>query len=99
MSRKGDCWDNAVVESFFANLKREMNGADNLQSRTLGTLQVRALVEYCNEVAPMPRSRIKSGYDNETLGQVVFGGRGIGMFGCVDCGVRWRHVGGGRHGH
>lgn len=21
MSRKGDCWDNAVVESFFANLK------------------------------------------------------------------------------
>ncbi len=23
MSRKGDCWDNAVVESFFANLKRE----------------------------------------------------------------------------
>jgi putative transposase len=22
MSRKGDCWDNAVVESFFANLKR-----------------------------------------------------------------------------
>ena len=23
MSRKGDCWDNAVVESFFASLKRE----------------------------------------------------------------------------
>ena len=23
MSRKGDCFDNAVVESFFANLKRE----------------------------------------------------------------------------
>lgn len=23
MSRKGNCWDNAVVESFFANLKRE----------------------------------------------------------------------------
>lgn len=23
MSRKGDCWDNAVVESFFATLKRE----------------------------------------------------------------------------
>jgi len=26
MSRKGDCWDNAVAESFFANLKREMLG-------------------------------------------------------------------------
>lgn len=23
MSRKGDCWDNAPVESFFATLKRE----------------------------------------------------------------------------
>jgi transposase len=23
MSRKGDCWDNAVAESFFASLKRE----------------------------------------------------------------------------
>ncbi len=26
MSRKGDCWDNAVAESFFAILKREMMG-------------------------------------------------------------------------
>jgi putative transposase len=24
MSRKGNCWDNAVVESFFATLKREL---------------------------------------------------------------------------
>lgn len=24
MSRKGDCWDNAVTESFFATLKREL---------------------------------------------------------------------------
>lgn len=26
MSRKGDCWDNAVVESFFATLKVELKG-------------------------------------------------------------------------
>ena len=26
MSRKGDCWDNAVVESFFSTLKRELVG-------------------------------------------------------------------------
>lgn len=26
MSRKGDCWDNAIAESFFAILKREMLG-------------------------------------------------------------------------
>ena len=24
MSRKGDCWDNAVVESFFSTLKQEL---------------------------------------------------------------------------
>ncbi len=24
MSRKGDCWDNAVVESFFATIKKEL---------------------------------------------------------------------------
>jgi putative transposase len=28
MSRKGNCWDNAVVESFFGSLKREMAGDD-----------------------------------------------------------------------
>ena len=29
MSRPGDCWDNAVAESFFATLKRELvDGAD-----------------------------------------------------------------------
>ena len=26
MSRKGNCWDNAVAESFFATLKRELVG-------------------------------------------------------------------------
>ena len=26
MSRKGDCWDNAVAESFFATLKTEALG-------------------------------------------------------------------------
>jgi transposase InsO family protein len=32
MSRPGDCWDNAVAESFFATLKREL--ADEAQWRT-----------------------------------------------------------------
>ena len=27
MSRKGDCWDNAVVESFFATLKTELGAS------------------------------------------------------------------------
>jgi putative transposase len=45
MSRKGDCWDNAVAESFFATLKREMDGADDLESRAAATLSVREYIE------------------------------------------------------
>ena len=33
MSRKGDCWDNAVVESFFHNLKTEWTGGMLYHSR------------------------------------------------------------------
>ena len=32
MSRTGDCWDNAVAESFFATLKREL--VDRVRWRT-----------------------------------------------------------------
>ena len=36
MSRKGDCWDNAVAESFFSSLKRELvEGLDILIVREL----------------------------------------------------------------
>ncbi len=43
MSRKGDCWDNAVAESFFASLKRELPELDHLESRAQGTV---VLAEY-----------------------------------------------------
>ena len=33
MSRKGDCWDNAVAESFFATLKKERVHKANYQTR------------------------------------------------------------------
>jgi len=33
MSRKGDCWDNAVVESFFGSLKQERVQWSNYQTR------------------------------------------------------------------
>ena len=33
MSRKGDCWDNAVVESFFGSLKQERVQWRNYQTR------------------------------------------------------------------
>ncbi len=34
MSRKGNCWDNAVVESFFSTLKTEMIGGKIYKSRS-----------------------------------------------------------------
>lgn len=33
MSRKGNCWDNAVVESFFASLKRELVSGEKIRTR------------------------------------------------------------------
>ena len=33
MSRKGDCWDNAVAESFFASLKKERVHWKHYQTR------------------------------------------------------------------
>jgi transposase InsO family protein len=32
MSRKGNCWDNAVAESFFKTLKRELETLDGNHS-------------------------------------------------------------------
>jgi transposase InsO family protein len=34
MRRKGNCWDNAVVESFFATLKRELIVGETIRSRS-----------------------------------------------------------------
>lgn len=35
MSRKGDCWDNAVSESFFATLEKELLAVEPLQPRNV----------------------------------------------------------------
>lgn len=48
MSRKGDCWDNAVAESFFATLKREMRDADTLESPIIGDLSVKQYIATYN---------------------------------------------------
>ena len=40
MSRKGDCWDNAVAESFFATLKREMEDIDSLDGWVAANLAI-----------------------------------------------------------
>ena len=43
MSRKGDCWDNAVVESFFGTLKTEVI---NRQSWTTRKSAKEAIIDY-----------------------------------------------------
>ena len=45
MSRKGDCWDNAVAESFFATLKREMDHADDLECRASATMSISEYID------------------------------------------------------
>jgi len=42
MSRKGNCWDNAVVESFFASLKREEIKGEKISTR----MQLVAIITY-----------------------------------------------------
>ncbi len=45
MSRKGDCWDNAVAESFFSTLKTEL-GADRIyESRDEATMIIGAYID------------------------------------------------------
>jgi putative transposase len=45
MSRKGDCWDNAVSESFFATLEKELLAMHALQSRSMTRQQVAEYID------------------------------------------------------
>ena len=45
MSRKGDCWDNAVSESFFATLEKELLALQPLQNRRDTREQVASYIE------------------------------------------------------
>jgi len=65
MSRTGNCWDNAVAESFFATLKNELVHAQRWSSR----LQLRAaLFEYIE--AFYNRRRLHSSLDYKTPSEV-----------------------------
>ena len=72
MSRKGDCWDNAVAESFFASLEKELLADQPLNSRAYTRIEVATYIEdyyntrrrhcYLDYTAPVeyelkPRSR------------------------------------------
>jgi transposase InsO family protein len=59
MSRKGNCWDNAVVESFFATLKKEL-----IHRRPWGTVRSarEAIVEYIEVFYNRKRKHSTLGY-------------------------------------
>ena len=45
MSRKGNCWDNAVAESFFATIKGECLDLQRIYTRTQGVAHVRDYID------------------------------------------------------
>jgi transposase InsO family protein len=45
MSRKGDCWDNACAETFFASLKRELVGSRIFQTREQARREIFEYIE------------------------------------------------------
>jgi putative transposase len=45
MSRKGNCWDNAVAESFFKTLKTELTNQHNYQTRAEAELSIFEYIE------------------------------------------------------
>jgi len=45
MSRRGDCWDNAVVESFFGTLKAELVHRAEFATREAATAAIAEYIE------------------------------------------------------
>jgi Integrase core domain len=59
MSKKGDCWDNAVAESFFASIKRERLDQRIHQTRTDAIFDI---VNYIDAFYNMSRRHSTVGY-------------------------------------
>ena len=64
MSRKGNCWDNAVAESFFHTLKTELVHHEDYRSRTEAKASIFEYIEvfynrqrrhsHIGQMAPLP---------------------------------------------
>jgi putative transposase len=84
MSRKGDCWDNAVAESFFASLKRGAEDFETFESRAQGSVTI---AEYIERFYNLQRPRSTIGYLSPVEFELIPGwrssrrrGSGISIF-------------------
>ena len=59
MSRKGDCWDNAVAESFFSTLEWELLGRNSFATQSQAH---RAVSEYIDQFFNPIRRHSTNGY-------------------------------------
>jgi putative transposase len=59
MSRKGDCWDNAVAESFFATIKGEMIDHEDFETKAAATA---AIADYIDAFYNVRRMHSTIGY-------------------------------------
>ena len=66
MSRVGDCWDNAPVESFFSGLKREAMPVDGWATRTVAQLAVADHIDFYNRRRLHSANDYRSPADTET---------------------------------
>lgn len=64
MSRKGDCWDNAVAESFFATLKAELVHDADYATRTAA---LAAIGEYIDVFYNHQRRHSHNGYESPVM--------------------------------
>lgn len=48
MSRRGDCWDNAVAESFFATLKKELTHGQTFETQEEASLAILDYIRWYN---------------------------------------------------
>ncbi|QEG15577.1 Integrase core domain protein [Gimesia maris] len=64
MSRKGDCWDNAVMESFFATLKKELVHRQKYETRASAR---HSIFEYIEVFYNRERLRSSLGYQSPEM--------------------------------
>jgi putative transposase len=70
MSRKGNCWDNAVAESFFGTLEQELGGRARWTSVAQARLEVgRRIQEFYNDERLHSTLGFRSPVKDETVHQ------------------------------